>query len=337
MKYDFFISYSRKDSAIVNEFSRHITDAGYSVWMDVDGIESGDEFKRKIASAIRDSKAFLFFSSAASNKSEWIVKEVNYAITKKKHIIPIKLDDADYNESVDFDLCAVDFIQCADTCDIKDAVGKLLRSLKSRIGVVSQRKVVESEEPVGIIEGNGNIPPGNFWDFFSSSTFKVGFRYLTVLSIVVFLGVAANSIMVVSDAPEPRAEMEVLEQKAEELEQEEYKRVQYLMDSLCNINEEYIAGEKILKENISDENKRDDAESKHNEDTKTVCVKCNGTGVELCQYCGGKGMLTETQFYGFDVVYVSIPCHYCLGSGISIPCRDCGGTGLIKEIDKPIL
>lgn len=36
---DVFISYSRKDSAIVQEFAKHITAAGFSVWMDIDGIE----------------------------------------------------------------------------------------------------------------------------------------------------------------------------------------------------------------------------------------------------------------------------------------------------------
>lgn len=135
MKYDVFISYSRKDSAIVEKFADELINAGYIVWRDIDGVESGDEFKRKIAAAIRESRVFLYFSSASSNESEWTVKEVNYAIKKKIHIIPIKLDDTNYNESVDFDLCAVNFIQCNGSESLQDAVDKLLRSLKNRIGI----------------------------------------------------------------------------------------------------------------------------------------------------------------------------------------------------------
>lgn len=142
MKHDVFISYSRKDSEIVRRFADELGKAGFSVWMDVDGIESGDEFKKIIAAAIRESMVFLFFSSAASNKSEWTVKEVNYAIKRKIQIIPIKLDNADYNESVDFDLCAVDFIQCAGFRGIQDAIGKLLRSLERKIG---QRNIIVDE------------------------------------------------------------------------------------------------------------------------------------------------------------------------------------------------
>lgn len=147
MKHDVFISYSRKDSAIVKKFADELSKAGYSVWMDVDGIESGDEFKKKIAAAIRESMVFLFFSSAASNKSEWTVKEVNYAIKRKIQIIPIKLDNADYNESVDFDLCAVDFIQCAGLRGIQDAIGKLLRSLERKIG--QRNRIVDEVKEEG--------------------------------------------------------------------------------------------------------------------------------------------------------------------------------------------
>lgn len=90
MKYDIFISYSRKDSEIVKRFADELGKAGYTIWMDIDGIETGDEFKSKIVSAIKDSALFLFFSSKDSNVSEWTVKEVNVAVNLKKQIIPVK-------------------------------------------------------------------------------------------------------------------------------------------------------------------------------------------------------------------------------------------------------
>ena len=134
MKYDVFISYSRRDSVIVCEFVKHIIDAGYSVWMDIDGIESGDEFKDKIVSAIEESKVFLFFSSAASNASPWTVKEVNVAVALKKNIIPIKLDESVYNKSILFDLAGFDFVMCDADTDVSDVVQKLMHSLEKKIG-----------------------------------------------------------------------------------------------------------------------------------------------------------------------------------------------------------
>ena len=59
--HDVFNSYSRNDAQRVIRFRDELTKAGFSVWMDVDGVESGDEFKEKIANAIACSSVFLFF------------------------------------------------------------------------------------------------------------------------------------------------------------------------------------------------------------------------------------------------------------------------------------
>ena len=113
MEHDIFISYSRKDTQIVDQFVRSLTDAGYRVWIDRKGIYSGDQFKAKIVRAIKDSAIVLYFSSVNSNASEWTVKEISYSLKKGKTIIPIKLDDAEYEDSIDFDLINIDFIQYA--------------------------------------------------------------------------------------------------------------------------------------------------------------------------------------------------------------------------------
>ena len=101
--------------------------------MDVNGIETGDEFKRNIVTAIKESEVFLFFSSAASNASLWTVKEVNVAVMLQKSIIPIKLDSAMYDDSILFDLAGLDFIMCNDIGGFSDEIDKLLRSLRKII------------------------------------------------------------------------------------------------------------------------------------------------------------------------------------------------------------
>lgn len=101
---------------------------GVKVWIDKDGSESGDAFKSVIVSAIDNASTFLFFSSAASNESEWTVKEVNTAIYKKKRIIPIKLDNSDYSPSILFDLVGLEYI---DFTRVNKTDGMLQRLLKS--------------------------------------------------------------------------------------------------------------------------------------------------------------------------------------------------------------
>lgn len=80
---DIFISYSRYDSNVVNELVSLLEEEGYSVWIDRDGIESGDDFKRVILKAIKESKVVLFFSSEHSNVSDWTAKEIGVAVKYK--------------------------------------------------------------------------------------------------------------------------------------------------------------------------------------------------------------------------------------------------------------
>ncbi len=76
MEYDVFVSYSRRDSDIVEKVINELTRHNISVWIDKDGVESGDAFKSVIVKAIKNANVFLFFSSKSSNESPWTMKEV---------------------------------------------------------------------------------------------------------------------------------------------------------------------------------------------------------------------------------------------------------------------
>ena len=69
-KYDIFISYSRKDKYQVDKIVDILKFRGYKVWIDIDGIESGEAFRKTIVEAIENSSIMIFFSSDASNKSK---------------------------------------------------------------------------------------------------------------------------------------------------------------------------------------------------------------------------------------------------------------------------
>ena len=190
MKYDIFISYSRKDFKVVSKIAQKVSDAGYSVWMDVDGIESGDEFKSKIAFAIKNSKLFLFFSSLASNKSEWTIKEVNYAVKKKIPIIPIRLDNADYNDSVDFELAGLDFIQYDDALGIDFVIQKLMRSLEKKVKPSIKKNVSVNKETLlsscTVTLNNGGVNKDVKVTGGNDAAKNIGKIVLAVLVIVVF-------------------------------------------------------------------------------------------------------------------------------------------------------
>ncbi len=116
--YDLFFCYSRHDSEIVRQTYQVLSQAGYRCWFEMDAIAAGDQFKSVIAHAISRSKCILFFSSESSNNSEWVIKEVSYALHSQKVIIPVKLDDSDYNESIEYELILIDFARLQSRKDL---------------------------------------------------------------------------------------------------------------------------------------------------------------------------------------------------------------------------
>lgn len=133
-KYDIFISYRRKDKQLVDRIVDTLRRKGYTVWIDVDGIESGEAFRKNIVEAIENSAIMIFFSSAASNSSKWTTKEISLGVAYNKYIIPIKLDKAPYNKSIIFDLVDIDYIDMSEERLVDASVRKLLRTLVSKIG-----------------------------------------------------------------------------------------------------------------------------------------------------------------------------------------------------------
>lgn len=142
--YDVFISYSRRDTTKVTPIVNFLLENGVKVWIDKDGIESGDAFKSVIVSAIDNASTFLFFSSAASNESEWTVKEVNTAIYKKKRIIPVKLDNSDYSPSILFDLVGLDYIDFTRNNQTEGMLQRLLKSLGKSQSIQPESQSQES-------------------------------------------------------------------------------------------------------------------------------------------------------------------------------------------------
>lgn len=155
MKYDVFISYSRKDyvdelelvkkdspvKAILEFLEAH----NIIYWFDKNGLYSGSEFLEMIANAIADSKMMLFVSSSHSNESIYTAGEIFEAIENKKLIIPVRIDDSMYNKKYKLLLNPLDYIDFTKS----DAFSNLLQTIeieKSRIAKIEQDELLCREE-----------------------------------------------------------------------------------------------------------------------------------------------------------------------------------------------
>ena len=136
-KYDVFISYSRKDYVDehknvisgneVSKIKEALTKAGITYWFDEDGVFSGQKFMAVISDAIADSKMMVFVSSKNSNSSSYTAGEIIEAINGGKGIIPIRIDDSNYNKHFRILLNPVDYIDYK--AHPKTALEDLLRAV----------------------------------------------------------------------------------------------------------------------------------------------------------------------------------------------------------------
>lgn len=96
MKYDIFISYRRDGGEVTARILRDsLTERGYNVFFDVESLRSG-AFNTEIYSVIDECQDFILVLSPnaldrCKNSDDWVRREVEYALQKKKNVIPILL------------------------------------------------------------------------------------------------------------------------------------------------------------------------------------------------------------------------------------------------------
>ena len=105
-----FISYSRKDKEVAQYICEILKKNGIEFWIDKEGIYSSSNYKELIVDAIEISKVVIFISSANSNNSINVIREIGYAVNMNKSILPIKLDETPYAKSIRLDISDIDMI-----------------------------------------------------------------------------------------------------------------------------------------------------------------------------------------------------------------------------------
>ena len=104
MKYDVFISYSRKDLVVADKIHDVLDKAGVSCFIDRQGIGGGMEFPKVIATAIKESELFLFLASENSYSSKFTSSEITFAFNKKQKnkLLPYVIDSSSLPDELEF-------------------------------------------------------------------------------------------------------------------------------------------------------------------------------------------------------------------------------------------
>jgi hypothetical protein len=104
-----FISYAREDLAAVREIKAGLEAAGVTTWFDMDRLEAGDDYDRKIRQNIARCSYFIPVISAATQRrtEAYFRREWSYAIDRLRNmadgalfVLPVTVDATNAGEAI---------------------------------------------------------------------------------------------------------------------------------------------------------------------------------------------------------------------------------------------
>lgn len=142
-----FVSYSSKDTNLVNDIVELLRQLGISHWKAPEMIPVGSNYAREIPKAIKECEVFLLILSEASQVSIWIEKEIDMAVNCRKTIVPVKIDNTPLNDLYSFYLNNVQMIPYSENAD------RGRRMLKERLLRLLPKEEAKEEKQEEITAG----------------------------------------------------------------------------------------------------------------------------------------------------------------------------------------
>lgn len=92
---DVFISYSSEDKERTEQLVAELEKNGISCWIDRNNIATGSYFGEEVPEAILDCPIFMLLLSENSQKSKYVLMELDWATSHDKDIIPVVISDCE--------------------------------------------------------------------------------------------------------------------------------------------------------------------------------------------------------------------------------------------------
>ena len=105
-----FISYSRRDTQIVDRIAASMKDAGLDFWIDREDIKAGNTWRVQIVQAIDTCDAFVLMLSPNSAASDNVRKEIDLGQDSGRKMFVVMLEPTDLPAEIRYQLAGLQFI-----------------------------------------------------------------------------------------------------------------------------------------------------------------------------------------------------------------------------------
>lgn len=133
LSHQLFLSYSRRDTQVMQRLRDDLRAAKLSVWVDEEGLEPGTPaWEAAIGKAIRGANCVLVVLSPDAEQSTWVARELAMAETLNKRIFPVLVRGTE-QDAIPFRLMTHQWIDARQ--DYASAFEKLLGAVKKHLGM----------------------------------------------------------------------------------------------------------------------------------------------------------------------------------------------------------
>lgn len=145
MKYDIFLSYSRKNVEMMNYLRDDLRGIGFSVWTD-ELLQPGTPvWELEIEKALKESSCLVVLLSPDAHNSEWVRREITLADELKTTVFPLWVEGADESESIPLRLITAQWIDVRQ--DYKKGFDILVSHIQKQIGLGFDGQNTQSINP----------------------------------------------------------------------------------------------------------------------------------------------------------------------------------------------
>lgn len=147
-----FISYSSKHQQMADSVRHLFVGEGINCWMAPYDIPAGSSYARVINDAIESCSCFVLLLTDASQNSQFVEKEVERAISYRKVVIPVQLEDLVLNSEFKFYIgnCQIIAVHSIDknSEEIKKVIGgiKLAFNINNTAKMPEEQKIIKENE-----------------------------------------------------------------------------------------------------------------------------------------------------------------------------------------------
>ena len=135
-----FISYSSNDQLFADRLVDYLESKGIPCWIATRDIPSGADFTECITEAIENCQYFVLIGSESSNISRQVRNEIAMAFDMEKTIIPYKIEDFKFSDSINYYLRLKQYIHAFRYSE-KEGLDKLANSILNDIKEIADDRM----------------------------------------------------------------------------------------------------------------------------------------------------------------------------------------------------